>query len=38
MTTLLPKTKEMIPLHDQELFERLIGRVEEEKDALPLPV
>lgn len=38
MTTLLPKTKEMIALHDQELFERLIGRVEEEKDALPLPV
>lgn len=37
MTTLPQKTKEMIPLHNQELFERLIGRVEEEKDTLPLP-
>ena len=37
MTTLQSLKKEMIPLQNQELFERLIGRIEEEKDSLPLP-
>lgn len=37
MTTLLPKQTQMIALQTQEMFERLIGRIEEEKNSLPLP-